>query len=254
VAILYEIKTPFHNIRITEENFIRKMLFGYGPCSEQSAINLQKPSEHVFDFTFLAMHSLLITPYPSKILIIGLGGGVLPTEMEKYASGVTIDVIEIDPEVLRLAKEYFYFKESEKVKVYLGDAFDLVPTLKDQYDIIIVDAFLTNYIPFHIMSKEFFESVFKITSDNGVVAVNISNKHPSFYSHVNTIRNVFGDILYQANGIKNEVSSMIFAVKKDREIVKLHGHPICHFLAIQPEKIVITNEIKNAKILSLKNV
>jgi spermidine synthase len=254
VTILHEIKTPFHNIRITEENFIRKMLFGYGMCSEQSAINLKKPSEHVFDFTFLAMHSLLITPYPSKILIIGLGGGVLPTEMEKYVSGATIDIIEIDPDVLRLAKEYFYFKESDRVRVHIGDAFNLVPILKDQYDIIIVDAFSTNYIPFHIMSKEFFESVFNVTSDVGVVAANVSNSHPSFYSQINTIRQIFGDFLYLANGTRNEVSSMIFAVKKEREIIKLHNRPICHFLAIQPEKIVITDEIKNAKILSLKNV
>lgn len=252
--ILYETKTPFHHIFITEDYPIRKMVFGYGSCSEQSAINLQNPTEHVFDYSFLAMHSLLITPYPSKILIIGLGGGVLPIEMVKYVSNATIDVIEIDPEVLRLAKEYFLFKESEKVKVYIGDAFNVVRTMKDKYDIIIVDVFNTNYIPPPIMSKEFFKSIFKIALNNGVVAVNMANNYFLFHSQINTIRSVFGNVLYRIDGVNNTNTSLLFALKKEKEIIRIHDRPLCHFLAMQPWRIKITDDIKNAKILSIKDI
>lgn len=256
IEILCRTKSKYHDIKIIEEYPIRKMLFGdgFGFCAEQSAINVEKPSEHVFDYSFLAMHSLLITPFPSKILVVGLGGGIIPTEMEKYASGATVDVIEIDPEVVRLAKEYFAFKESDRLKVYIGDAFDVVEELKGKYDMVIIDAFLSTYIPFHIMSAEFFQKIFHIMSEDGVASVNTANMHPSYCSQVNTIRNVFGEVLYSLDGHRNPGTTMLFALKKEKEIIRLHDRPLCHFLGIQPSRVQITDEIITAKIFSMRNM
>lgn len=253
MSILCDIKTKYHDVRVIEEYPIRKLIFGHGNCSEQSAINLLKPEYHVFDYSYLAMHSLLITPYPSRILVIGLGGGIIPMEMEKYACNSIIDVIEIDHEIVRIAKEYFFFKESDRVKVYIGDAFQLVPTMKGKYDIIIVDAFFSNYTPFNLMSSEFFKMIYDIASEDVVVTVNMANAHPSFLSQVNTIRHIFGDVLYRIDGIRNPADTMIFALKKEKEIVQTHERPLCHFLGIQPERIAI-DEIKNAKIFSMTNI
>jgi spermidine synthase len=251
MTILCEVKTKFHNIRIEDEDSIRTMYFGKGMCSEQSAIHLVESHKHVFDYSLLAMHSLLFNLRPSNILIVGLGGGVIPKEMEKYTSS-NIDVIEIDPEVVRLSKEYFFFKETDRLKVYIGDAFDVVKTLSKKYDIVILDAFLTNYIPFHIMSIEFFKSVYNVITDDGLVAVNVANMHPSYGSQINTIRKVFGDHLYFIDGIRNPVTTMLFSLKKDRVIYKSKcDRPICHFLGVQPEKLVITDEIKNAQIICI---
>lgn len=253
MSILCDIKTSYHDIRVIEEYPIRKLIFGSGACSEQSAIHLEKPAYHVYDYSFLSMHSLLLTPYPSKILVIGLGGGVIPTEMEKYTSNSTIDVVEIDPEIVKIAKEYFFFKESDRVKVYIGDAFDLVPTMQGKYDIVIVDAFFSNYTPFNLMSSEFFKMIYNIASEDVVVTVNMANMHPAFLSQINTIRHVFGNVLYRIDGIRNPNDTIVFALKKEKEIIRLHERPLCHFLGIQPERITITDEIKDAKIFSMTN-
>lgn len=254
MSILHQIKTNYHDIKITEENSIRKMIFGNGLCAEQSAINLEYPSCHVCDYSFLAMHSLLITPYPSKILVIGLGGGVIPMEMDKYATNSIIDVIEIDPEVIKLAKEYFFFKESSRLKVHIGDAFSVIQSLKGLYDIIIIDVFFSSYTPFHIMSEDFFKNIFSITSLDGVIGINMANVHPSFNSQINTVRNVFGNTLYYLNGANNPNTTMLFALKKEKEIIKIHGRPLCHFLGLQPERLEITEEIKNAKIFRMNDI
>lgn len=251
IKILYRTQSKYHDIRVEEEYPIRTLLFGNGLCAEQSAINIEKPSSYVFDYSFLIMHSLLINPYPSNILVVGLGGGVIPREMEKYASNSKVDVIEIDPEVLKVAQEYFFFKEKDNLKVHIGDAFDVVKSINKIYDMIIIDVFLTNYTPFHIMSREFFKSVFDILADDGVVAVNMANSHPSFYSQINTIRDVFGDVLYYLNGHRNPNTTILFALKKEKEIIQLNNHPLCHFLSVQPERLNITDEIKNAKIFSI---
>lgn len=251
--ILFETQTKYHQVKVIEDYPIRKLVFGNGPCAEQSGINLVNPQEHVFDFSLLAMHSLLLYPYPSSILIVGLGGGIIPMEMKKYVSDSIIDVIEIDPEVKKIAETYFLFKEDDRLKVYIGDAFNLMEKMSRKYDIIVLDAFFTNYIPFHLMSLEFFQMVYKILSKNGVVAVNMASCHPSFLSQIKTINSVFGNELYYLRGVRNIVSYMLFALKKPKKIIKLHGKPICHFLVTQPEKIVVTHEIKNAPILSLEN-
>lgn len=252
MTVLFETKTDFHDVKVIEENSIRKLIFGNGFCSEQSAINLLEPHKHVFDYTLLAMHTLLFKPHPSSILVIGLGGGIMPMEMEKYASNSIIDVIELDPAIKSIAENYFFFKESEKVKVYIGDAFYIVKKLPRKYDIIIIDAFFSNYIPFHLMSLEFFKSINKIAKKSSVVASNISSVHPSFFSQVNTIRSVFGDELYELKGPTNSFTNMLYANKQKPKIINM-TKPLCHFLCMQPQKTIITEEIKNAPIFSLKS-
>jgi len=252
MTILFETKTNFHDIKVIEENSIRKLIFGSGFCSEQSAVNLLEPHKHVFDYTMLAMHTLLFKPHPSSILVIGLGGGIIPRELGKYAPNSIIDIIELDPAIKSIAENYFFFKESERIKVHIGDAFGVVKKLSRKYDIIIVDAFLSNYIPFHLMSLEFFKSINKITKKSGVVAFNISSVHPSFSSQVNTIRSVFGDELYELRGPTNSFTCMLYANKQKPKVIIMEK-PLCHFLCMQPTKMVITEEIKNASIFSLKS-
>ena len=239
MSVIHSIKSAFHNIRITEEGSIRKMVFRGGMCSDQSAIDLKFPDSHVFDFTLLAMGSLQLSPNPSKILIVGLGGGIIPMKMAKELPNAKIDIIELDPEVVRLAKKYFFFKEIGNIKVYIGDAFQVAKEMTCLYDIAIIDAYFSGYIPFHIMSKEFFKTIHNITSEDGLIAVNMANVHPSFYSQVNTIRHIFGDNLYHMRGQRNPNITMLFASKKN----------IGSSLTFK-----ITTDIMNAKIISMDDM
>jgi spermidine synthase len=253
--ILYQTKTPYNDIRVCEKFPIRKLLFGQGICQEQTAINLEKPHEHVFDFSLLAMHSLLYfgNVSPSRILVIGLGGGFIPMQMAHFLCNANIDVIEIDPEVVRIAKEYFNFKEDDRVKVYIGDAFGILDNLKDRYDIIVVDAFTTNYIPYHLMAREFYCKIFSLLKVNGVIAVNTCNVHPSYLSQVNTIYDVFGDNISYLQGSRNNMSTMLFVTKSYIDLIGL-DHMRCHFFIISPIKLVITDEVRKAKVFTLNKM
>jgi spermidine synthase len=248
--IIREAYTKYHDVKIVEENNIRKMMFGRGMCSEQSAIDLSDPSIHVFDYSFLAMHSLLFCNYPSRILMIGLGGGIVQQKMRELLPDTFIDIFEIDEEILNISKEFFNFQESSKVKVHIGDAFELIKNVEKKYDIIFVDAYTSSYIPFPIMSKEFFENVYNCLSEDGVVANNVANFHILYRNQINTIYSVFGESIYGIDGYTNPCTTTLFALKKDRSISIPDAYKDFRFT---PQKILITNKIKNSRIITIND-
>ena len=129
----------------------------------------------VFAYTRMMMASLLLEPDPRRILILGLGGGTLPMALDEVLPEARIDVVEIDPAVIRVAREYFGFAPSDRVNVYPQDARVFVKRAAqkgDQYDLIMLDAFNGEYIPEHLMTREFLEEVDALVAEGGVVAAN----------------------------------------------------------------------------------
>ena len=101
----------------------------------------------------------LASLYPEevkRILMIGLGGGTISTYLGRYMPDVTIDTVEIDPGVITAAKKYFGIRESDEVRYLDGDGRVFLNRNKQPYDLILFDAFHGGYIPFHLLTKEFF--------------------------------------------------------------------------------------------------
>jgi len=153
--LLYECKTPYHKLKVVEKEDFRILISGTGMAREQTSIDLKDLHRHVFDYSLLAMNSLCFLDNISSALIVGLGGGVIPRELHHHYPEIKIDILEIDPEMIKVATEYFFFEENENVRVILGDAFTTLQAFKGQYDFVMLDAFLENYTPFHLMTKEF---------------------------------------------------------------------------------------------------
>jgi len=225
-------------MQVVQEGTIRSLFSGTGFYSEQSAINVEDLREHMYDYSLLAMRGLDFIPEPSRILVVGLGGGIIPRELRHSLPDAEIDIIEIDEHVIDVAKDFFFFEEDDKMKVHHGDAFIIVQEMKEQYDFIVVDAFLGNYTPFPLMSVEFLECLYKLSSDKSILTLNCSRMHPSFNSQINTFRSVYGDGIHQLNGERNDISTTLYVTKGDFS---------------RPAKVEITEEIENAKIFTLTN-
>lgn len=113
--------------------------------------------------------------------VVGLGTGTIA------AYGRENDVIrfyEINPDVLRINKDYFTFLEdtSAEVDVVLGDARkslerELRDNGEDQFDVLALDAFSSDAIPIHLLTKEAFATYRKLLKPDGILAVHISNQH-----------------------------------------------------------------------------
>lgn len=242
--LLYECKTPYHKLKVVDKENLRYLVSGTGMAREQACIDLEDVHRHVFDYSLLAMNSLCFLENISSALVVGLGGGVIPRELHHHYPDVKIDVLEIDPEMVKVAKEYFFFPESENVRVILGDAFTTLRDSEESYDFVMLDAFLENYTPFHLMTTEFLALVKKVTSPEGIVTVNAGNSYLLFNRQLNTLIDTFGESIYEAPGPTNDAVSSICCPLDHRP-----PKDTTHF-----KKIEISEDVKNASIFTMESV
>lgn len=152
--------------------------------------------------------------------MIGLGGGTIPRVLAKYYPDVPMDIIEIDPDVIDVAKRFFFFEPTKMMNVVSMDGRRFLRSSRDRYDIIFLDAYDDQSIPFHLTTKEFFEIVKQRLTPVGVVAANVwGPRTDEFYlSELKTYQQVFPRV-YVIDCITS--SSYIFiAHSNDRVMTK----------------------------------
>ncbi len=106
------------------------------------------------------------------VLILGMGTGTYGLQCLRYYDGVTVEGVEIDEKITRLARDYFDLPGSVEVTTYDGRAF--LAAADARYDVILVDAYQDITIPFQMASVEFFSLVKEHLKDGGVLAVNMN--------------------------------------------------------------------------------
>jgi len=250
---LYRNKTPYHDLYVQESGNIRGLISGSGMASEQSSVDILDLHKHVYDYSLLAMYSLCFVPNPSAVLVVGLGGGVIPRELNHYFPNLKIDILEIDPEIITVAKQFFFFEESEGVKVHIGDAFATIKNMTQKYDIVVLDAFLSEYTPFHLMTKEFLSSLKSVCTFDAVVVVNASNIYVSFGSQILTLVEILGNNPHILHGPTNNLVDVFYFPLSECSLNSLQL-PSIYYPDLLPLKFHLTEEIKKAKIFRLENV
>ncbi len=111
-----------------------------------------------------------------RIGVIGLGAGTLAAYPQ---TGDTIRFYEINPEVMRIASKWFTYLSNcpGKVEVVLGDArLSLEREPSQNFDLFVIDAFNSDAIPVHLLTKEAFAIYERHLKTNGIIAVHVSNK------------------------------------------------------------------------------
>ena len=130
-----------------------------------------------------------------RALFIGGGGYTMPRYLEAVYPRGTSEVIEIDPEVTRVAFEYLGLQPDTRIVTYNEDARIAVPKLPSgQYDLVVGDAFHDVSIPYHLTTREFNDEVAALLKDDGIYAVNVIDKLHSgkfLRSYVGTLRRTF---------------------------------------------------------------
>ncbi len=219
--VLYDGDSLYHHIRVTEVAGYRYLSFDRTRGS-QSATNVNDPYELKYPYTramFLALGFL--ERLPEKVLFVGLGGGSMPKVMAKHMPDVKIDIAEIDKEVVDVAQKYFFFKPTGNTSVYIQDGRQFLRRSREQYDIIFLDAYNNDAIPFHLTTKEFFEIVKKSIKPDGAVVANVWGPRTNqFYtSQVKTYQEVF-EKLFLLDAIRSN-NYIFIALSQDKEMTTL---------------------------------
>ncbi len=109
----------------------------------------------------------------SNCLILGLGGGTLINILNKYYPEIKITVIEIDPVMIKIAKDHFGIKSSLFLKIIRADAFKWVNESKsEKYDLIIFDLYLGTKNPVKASYKTFLRAFKNLLEPNGFILYN----------------------------------------------------------------------------------
>lgn len=169
-------KSLYRNIVVKDENNRRCLVFTIKRADRhQTCMDLRNPRRLVFPYVRMTLGGLLVNPNPRNVLMIGLGGGTIPLVLTEMFPEAVIDIVEIDEAVVKVAKRFFNFEETDQLKVHVADArvYTKRAALKNKsYDLIILDAFTGEYIPEHLMTREYLEETKAILSGDGVLIAN----------------------------------------------------------------------------------
>ncbi len=188
----------YNTIFVYQRGPIVTLRFGRrGGVPIQSQVHLDELHRHMLDYTKMTFCGLLYQPRPQRMLVLGLGGGVIPRQMRDFFPEAQIDVVEIDEAIVPIAKRYFAFADDETLKVHIEDGRVFIKKQlrlekPPQYDFIVLDAFNGDYIPFHLMTREFLREVRGVLAEGGVVVANVFYTNRLFDAELATFLDVFG--------------------------------------------------------------
>lgn len=208
--IIHEERSLYRNILISEQDGERCMRFVVHnrATHNQSCVYLADSRKLVFDYAKMVMASLLVKPAPKTILIVGLGGGTLPTVFHELLPDAIITSAEIDPAVVKAAKTFFAYQENDRVLTVTLDArVFLKRAIREgkKWDLIILDAFNGDYIPEHLMTKEFLEEVRTGLNPGGLVTANTFATSRLYHHESVTYEAVFPHVKMLASPRGNRV-------------------------------------------------
>ena len=169
---VYETQTPYQDLRVADSDGVRTLYLDGQP---HSAMYLDGSNEHVFDYTRYFHLPYLIADSPEEIddvLFVG-GGGFTGPKRFVADYDVSVDVVEIDPEVIATSKEYFGVEESSRLEIHNMDARQYLQETNETYDLIVLDAYKKDQVPFHLTTVEFMRLVSSRLDSDGIVISNI---------------------------------------------------------------------------------
>ncbi|HYS75987.1 MAG TPA: fused MFS/spermidine synthase [Burkholderiales bacterium] len=218
-TVIYEKPSRYNTIIVTEDhNGLRTLLFERGG-TRQSVVKPGDPDHLELRYAKVALVGLALCEDPRRILVVGLGGGTLPTFLRKHYPSAAIDVAEIDPDVVDVAKKFFGFREDERMRAHVGDGRRFIENVpQPYYDIIYLDAFDAHNAPEHLTTQEFLQAVRLALVPSGVVVGNVwgASSNRLYDSMVRTYQEAF-DELFIVN-VSGDVNSILLALPRKQRL------------------------------------
>ena len=211
--LVYSAKSDCSDIRVRDEGGVRSLYF-VEPNLEvrQTSMILGNPGHLTTPYTRDMFASMLLKHPQKRVLIVGLGGGAMVRFLNKHFPETSVDAVEIDPEVVKIASKLFGVRSSKRTRIITEDASVYLQRDKGLYDAIYMDAFLEpgadtdpHGIPQELKTVDFLVSLRGKLTPGGVVAFNLS-EHESTDQDLQTIARAFPTIYeYRVPDSQNRV-------------------------------------------------
>lgn len=191
--VLYEKETPYSHLEVVDSNGIRTLYLNGMP---HSAMYLDGSSNLVFIYTRYFALGFGLKEDIKEVLFVGGGGFSGPKKFLQDYPEVRVDVVELDPDVIYVAKRFFNVKNDPRLTIYNEDGRNYLSRTTKKYDLIILDAYSKTYVPFHLMTHEFFDTVHERLNAQGVFVSNlitslVGDTSSLFWAEYKTVAQIF---------------------------------------------------------------
>jgi len=212
--VLLEKETLYHHMAILEgiDPFhggkVRTMVLD---DHLHSAMDVNDPQRIIYNYNSYFHMGFVFNPNITTVLFVGGGGFSGPKRFLADYPKVQVDVVEIDDDVIAAAKQYFDVRNDPRLKIFNQDGRLYLVGSEKKYDLVVLDAYSRTYVPFHLMTMEFFREVSRDLSPSGVIVSNLisSLTGPSselLKAEYNTVRQVFNNTYVFQAGSRGEGS------------------------------------------------
>lgn len=206
IRILHTEPSEFAPVVVFEQYGERCMNFIEADAGgRQTCFQLDDPDKLVFEYTRMMASALLAMPEPGSVLIIGLGGASLPIALHDVLPDAVIDTVELDPAVVRVARQFFGYETGPRQRVFVEDGRAFIERALAEgrrYDVVMLDAFDVNYIPPHLLTVEFLQAVRDLVAPEGLVVANSFAQSRMYQRESATYAAVFGSFFNLHAGLE----------------------------------------------------
>lgn len=192
----------YNNIYVFERGNFVIMQFGKNQKFwTESVYDRSDPRALPVTYTRFLTVALAYPDAPVSLLEIGLGGGRTAAYLNLHMPSLDITSVELDPDVIELAKEYFELRPNDTFRIVERDGRIHMVRDRATHDVIMVDAYRGPFVPFHMLTREFYQTAKRRLNPGGVLAQNIEPTTMLFDAAVATLASVFETVeLYPSGG------------------------------------------------------
>ena len=216
--VLFEKDTRYHQLAVVEQADRRTLRFG---GSYQSEMFIDDPNLTAFEYTDYFFLGPAYNPAAKSVLFIGLGGGSAPKRFMGDFPELRVHAVELDPVVADVAHRFFAVPK--RLPVSIDDGRRYLDRHDGRWDIIAIDTFYDDGVPFHLTTREFLELARDRLTPGGVVVTNVIGavKGPSsklFRSLYRTYRTVFPTVAVHPVGGNAEAYANVMVVATESAV------------------------------------
>ncbi len=240
--VIHQATSKFNEtVLVSEDDEGLRMLRFEPDGARQSVVKPGDPDHLEVPYARAFPAVLAWVPHPRNVLVVGLGGGTVPAFLRKRVPEADIDVVELDPAVLAVAKSHFGFREDEHLHAHLGDGRRFIERAGKAYDLILLDAYGANQVPYSLATREFLRLVKRALAPRGVVVGNVWGReyNPLYDGMVRTYLSVYPSVsLLDLDGAANKlvIASPSLGMP-DRDEVVLRAGEITRRLSLRVDLV-----------------
>ncbi len=168
-----------------------------------SGMVIGEPDSLPFEYTKMFVLGPLVLDRSEGLSTLFIGGGGFsgPKFFANHYPDMRVVAVEIDQRVVEVARDFFHLNEfSGRMEVVVMDGRRYLLLTDEEFDVVVLDAYSKNYIPFHLATSEFFELLRSRMSEGGVVVSNViaSLSGPAsaiLWAYVRTMREHFPNVV-----------------------------------------------------------